>query len=85
MQDTIWIVIWVIVVGGAFAWLWRGVHLNRLTAYIQQTKEELRKCTWPTWEELKGSTVVVAVAILLLGGFTIAFDLIFSLLVSRIT
>ena len=36
--------------------------------------EELKKCTWPTWVELKGSTVVVMVAILLLGVFTFAAD-----------
>jgi preprotein translocase subunit SecE len=61
-------------VGGVFAWLWRAGHLARLTAYVQQTKEELRKCTWPSLEELKGSTVVVAISILILGAFTVAVD-----------
>jgi preprotein translocase subunit SecE len=77
MQDTIWIIVWAVVIGGTFAWLWRKGHLVRLTAYVQQTKEELRKCTWPTWDELKGSTVVVAISILLLGGFTVAVDQVF--------
>jgi len=63
-----WIVIWAVVVGGVFAWLWRAGHLARLTAYVQATREELRKCTWPTWEELKGSTIVVAISIFLLAG-----------------
>jgi preprotein translocase subunit SecE len=85
MTDTIWILIWVIVVGGTFAWLWRGGYLARFTVYVQLTKEELRKCTWPTWDELKGSTVIVAVAIVLLGGFTVAVDFVFSLLVRYIT
>jgi preprotein translocase subunit SecE len=73
-MDTIWIIVWVVVVGGVFAWLWRAGHLARLTAYVQQTKEELRKCTWPSLEELKGSTVVVAISILILGAFTVAVD-----------
>jgi preprotein translocase subunit SecE len=77
MSDTVWIIIWVVVIGGLFAWLWRRGHLARLTAYVQQTREELRKCTWPTWQELKGSTMVVAVSILVLGGFTVAVDQIF--------
>ena len=77
MSDTAWIIIWVVVVGAVFAWLWRGGHLARLTTYVQQTREELRKCTWPTWQELKGSTVVVAVSILLLGLFTVAVDQVF--------
>ena len=77
MSDTMWIVIWAVVVAGVFAWIWRAGHLARLTAYIQATREELRKCTWPTWEELKGSTIVVFISIALLGGFTFAVDRIF--------
>ena len=60
-----------------FGILWRKGYLVRLTTYVQQTREELRKCTWPTWDELKGSTVVVAVSIFILGGFTVLVDQIF--------
>jgi len=77
MNDTIWIVIWAAIIGGVFAWLWRAGHLMRLTAYVQQTREELRKCTWPSWEELKGSTVVVFISIVILGGFTVLVDQVF--------
>jgi preprotein translocase subunit SecE len=69
--------IWVVVVGILFGILWRKGYLVRLTTYVQQTREELRKCTWPTWDELKGSTVVVAVSIFILGGFTVLVDQIF--------
>jgi len=85
MSDTIWIVVWVVVVGGAFLWLWRTGQLARLTAYVQATREELRKCTWPTWEELKGSTVVVAISIVLLGVFTMLVDFIFTVCVRWLT
>ena len=83
--DLIWILVWVVVIGGTFAWLWRAGHLVRFSDYIKQTREELRKCTWPTWDELKGSTVVVAISILLLGGFTVFVDFVFSMLVRWIT
>jgi preprotein translocase subunit SecE len=85
MSDTTRIIIWAAVIGGIFAFLWRAGHLARLTAYIQQTREELRKCTWPTWDELKGSTVIVAISIVLLGGFTIVVDLVFHMFVRWIT
>ena len=85
MQGTFWIIFWVVVIGGAFGWLWWAGHLNRLVVYVQQTREELRKCSWPSWDELKGSTVVVAVSIVLLGGFTVLVDFVFSLLVRLIT
>ncbi len=84
-NDTIWIIVWSAVILGVFAWVWRAGHLARLAEYVRLTREELKKCTWPTWEELKGSTVVVSISIVLLGGFTVLVDYIFMLLVSRIT
>jgi preprotein translocase subunit SecE len=77
MSDAVKIIIWVVVVGAVFAWLWRAGHLVRFTDYVKATREELRKCTWPSWDELKGSTLVVAISIILLGGFTVAIDQIF--------
>ena len=77
MKEYLPIIIGAAVVLGIFAVLWWSGYLTRLTTYIQETKEELKKCTWPTWEELKGSTIVVAISILLLGGFTVAVDQVF--------
>ena len=85
MQDSIWIIIWVVVIGGLFAWFWRAGHLARLTSYVQATKEELRKCTWPTLDELKGSTVVVAVSIVLLGSFVMTVDFVVTMFVRWVT
>jgi len=66
--------IWVVVIGVIFGFLWWQGHLKRFAAYWQQTMEELRKCTWPTWDELKGSTVVVSISILLLGLLCVVAD-----------
>ncbi len=66
--------IWVAVVGVIFGFLWWQGHLKRFAAYWQLTMEELKKCTWPTWDELKGSTVVVSISILLLGLLTFVVD-----------
>ena len=85
MSNTIWIIVWVVLVGGVFGWLWKTGQLARFAAYVALTREELRKCTWPSVEELKGSTVVVAISILLLGGFTMAADFVFTVLVRMLT
>jgi preprotein translocase subunit SecE len=77
VNDLIKIGIWGVVVGVTFVILWRKGYLLQLTNYVQQTREELRKCTWPTWDELKGSTVVVTISIVLLGGFTVLVDQVF--------
>jgi len=70
--------IWVCVIGAVFAFLWYRGQLARFANYVALTREELRKCSWPTWTELKGSTVVIAIAILLLGGFTVVVGFIFT-------
>ena len=77
--------IWAGVIAVVFAVLWFTGNLVKLRTYVLETREELRKCTWPTWDELKGSTVVVAVSIVVLGGFTVLVDFIFTMLVRWIT
>ncbi len=37
----------------------------------------MKKCSWPTWQELKGSTTVIAISIALLGIFVYAVDQVF--------
>jgi preprotein translocase subunit SecE len=68
------LLIWAVIIGAAFAYCWWKGYLQQLTNYVQQTREELRKCTWPTWDELKGSTVVIAISIVVLGGFIVVID-----------
>jgi preprotein translocase subunit SecE len=83
MNSSIWIIVWVVVVGATFAWLWKQGQLARLAAYVAATREELRKCTWPTVDELKGSTAVVAISILLLGGFVVVTDFLLTWVVAK--
>ena len=77
--------VWVAVAAAIFAFLWWQGYLMRLSNYVQQTREELKKCAWPSWEELKGSTAVITISIILLGGFTVLVDFIFMQLVRLLT
>ncbi|MBS0631823.1 MAG: preprotein translocase subunit SecE [Verrucomicrobia bacterium] len=43
--------------------------------FTVETKDELKKATWPTWTELRESTIVVVVAAAILGVFTSISDL----------
>lgn len=79
------LLIWVVVVGVLFGVLWRTGQLLRLANYVQETKEELKKCTWPSRDELKGSTFVVLLSILGLGLFTVVIDFALTLFVKGIT
>jgi len=80
VNDSIKILIWVVVIGALFGVLWWQGHIRNLANYFQETREELKKCSWPTWEELKGSTALVIVSIGLLGAFTVAVDFIMNVL-----
>ena len=85
MNENYKILIWVLVIGAVFGVLWWQGQLKRLQTFVAETREELRKCTWPTWDELKGSTILVTVTIFLLGAFTVAVDWIASQLILVLT
>ena len=74
MKDWINIAIWAVVIGVAFGVLWWRGQVQRLAVYVQQTREELKKCSWPTWDELKGSTLLIMIMIALLGVFVVVID-----------
>jgi preprotein translocase subunit SecE len=74
MNDYTKIGIWMGAIAILFGVLWATGNLVRLRNYVLETREELRKCTWPSTDELKGSTLVVAISILLLGTFTMIID-----------
>jgi preprotein translocase subunit SecE len=79
------IFIWIGLLAVAFGLAWWGGQLTRLANYWRETMEEMKKCTWPTWAELKGSTIVIFVSILLLGVFTMVVDWVFANVVRILT
>ncbi len=84
-NDLLKLFIWAAIIGVIFAVLWRKGYLLRLSNYVMETREELRKCTWPTFDELRGSTVVVMITIALMGGFTVGVDFVISQLLRLFT
>ena len=74
MNDLTKILVWVVIIGALFGVLWWQGHIRRLAVYFQETREELKKCSWPSWEELKGSTALVMVSIGVLGAFVVVVD-----------
>jgi preprotein translocase subunit SecE len=79
------LIAFIVIVAVVFGLLWWSGQLVRFSNYVEGTREELKKCTWPTWAELKGSTVVVMISIAILGGFTVGVDFVFAMLVRWIT
>ena|GEM_PF-163435 len=76
VNNWINIVIWAALIGGVFGLLWWQGQIQRLAVYITETREELKKCAWPSWDELKGSTVLIIVMVAILGGFIVLVDMV---------
>ncbi len=74
MKEYLPFLIWFAVMGAIFAFAWKQGHLARLTTYVAATQQELKKCNWPSRDELIQSTVLIFVVIGLLGVFTMASD-----------
>jgi preprotein translocase subunit SecE len=77
-----WITIgvWTGIIAMVFGLLWWKGYIARLTVYVQETWQELKpgKCSWPTWAELRGSTVLIMVTIGMLGVFLFVLDFFFN-------
>jgi len=74
VKNNTGLIITVLVVLAVFGLLWYQGYLVKIRNYVAETQEELKKCTWPSWDELKGSTVLVMITMALLGLFTIVVD-----------
>jgi preprotein translocase subunit SecE len=56
---------------------------GRTVRYIEEVRAEVRKVTWPSWEELRKSTVVIIIFVIIVGLIIALMDFLFSqLLVS---
>jgi len=73
-----------VLIAGLFGYLWWQGQIQRLSAYVAETREELKKCAWPTWEELKGHTLLVIVSVGALGLFIFVVDtVLFTILIKK--
>jgi len=63
-----------VVILAAFVILWWQGQIQRLSLYVRETREELNKCSWPSWIELRGSTVLIIATVAVLGLFVVVVD-----------
>ncbi len=69
-----WDIFWLVFFLAVFIWMWRTGKIGAIKQYILETREQLRKSTWPTRDELKQHITVVLISSLLLATFTFAAD-----------
>jgi preprotein translocase subunit SecE len=57
-----------------------GIKMSKITNYVQESYSELvNKVTWPSTADLQSSTVIVAVASLVISLVIFAMDFIFGI------
>ncbi len=56
---------------------------QRTTSFVQQVRGEMHKVSWPTWEDLRRSTLVITVFVLIIGVIIGIMDSLFSLVLIK--
>ena len=54
------------------------LRLAGMASYFREVRGEVRKVTWPGWEDLRRSTFVIIVVVILIGIVIGVMDLIFA-------
>jgi preprotein translocase subunit SecE len=54
---------------------------QKIITYYEETVVELKKVTWPTKDEVRGSTIVVIVTSIILSAFVFGVDRLLSLVI----
>ncbi len=58
--------------------------IKKTQNYVKEVIQEMKRVNWPTWEDLKNSTRVVIVSVLIITVFIFVIDQILSTLVKQI-
>ncbi len=51
---------------------------QKSSAYLREVRVEIRKVSWPTWEDLRKSTLVIIVIVFIVGVIIGLMDLLFQ-------
>ncbi len=73
------LVISVGIFGYALYMIWEFVSNHEKTIdFLVETEKEMKKVDWPSWQELRGSSIVVVLAVVFLGAYLFTVDVVLS-------
>jgi preprotein translocase subunit SecE len=75
--------------GGKPTWLaeaigWGPQKFRQLKSFFAEVKNELKKVTWPSWPEVRATTIVVIATTVFFGFYLFGIDLLLSQVFRRI-
>jgi preprotein translocase subunit SecE len=61
--------------GGLSGWVERALgHPRRFRQFLHEVRVELKNVNWPTWENVRTTTVVVIITVFVFGAFLFVVD-----------
>ncbi|MDD8031865.1 MAG: preprotein translocase subunit SecE [Acidobacteriota bacterium] len=57
---------------------------KRFVNFLKDVRAELKKVTWPSRQEVRGTTVIVIITVIFFGFYLFFIDVIFSWLIAQI-
>jgi preprotein translocase subunit SecE len=61
------------------------IKMNKVITFLNEVKAELKKVTWPTQDELIGSTIIVCILVVVFAVILGGMDAIFTAFIKHIT
>jgi preprotein translocase subunit SecE len=56
----------------------------RFKNYIEELQLEMRRVTWPTWKQVRATTLVVLIAVFAFAGYFLLVDFVFGRALTKI-
>ncbi len=60
------------------------IGIRDVQQFVEEVQAEVRRVTWPNWEQLRNATAVILVFVLILGAIIGGMDGIFSFIIRNI-
>jgi preprotein translocase subunit SecE len=52
--------------------------------YVEGLREEMRRVTWPSWKQVRATTIVVIVAVFAFAAYFYVVDIVFGQMITRV-
>ena len=71
-----WIVLLVVVaaLAGLGYWAWSAGHWNRSKDFLRETNIEMKKVSFPSWDEVQATTIIVIITSFIFAVYLFAVD-----------
>jgi preprotein translocase subunit SecE len=81
--DPAFVISWLVIIGGCIL-IYRLLNKPRSADFLIETDTEVRKVTWPTWNDAWNSSLIVLLFVLVVTGFIFFSDWVINLIMKLI-